>query len=331
MKLKSIVLLVCLMASASFASVYPLASGNWSDAANWSKGVVPPDDGDEIKLLGSASDNAVSQDFVITVNSNVGNYSATKIDTGRGSNLLVATGGYIGNGREMHIGDAGASGNGSDDGSLTIAGGTVDITGAGKLQIGYKAHVVDNPISGARGGLVSITSGSLVGTAGRIYVACSSADGSIGKLSVTGSAATISMGGEMYIANDSASASGNTGQGTLEFNVVNGDVSRIQVLKTIIDSQNEEAAIATLLVSGTGSAPIADIILVENTGIDAVVGAFDNAGEGAQFNVGGVMMTLTYQYIAGVDGIANDIALVIPEPATLALLGLGLFAIRRKK
>jgi hypothetical protein len=36
-------------------------------------------------------------------------------------------------------------------------------------------------------------------------------------------------------------------------------------------------------------------------------------------------------YAAGVDAVANDIALVIPEPATIALFSLGLIAIRRKK
>ncbi|MFA5293262.1 MAG: PEP-CTERM sorting domain-containing protein [Phycisphaerae bacterium] len=330
MKMKCfIVLLVCLMVSGAYASVYPLTSGNWSDAANWSKSVVPPDSGDEIKLVGSESAET-GQDFVITVNSTQINYATTKIDTARGSTLLV-TDGYIGSGREMHIGDAGASGNGSDDGFLTITGGTVDITGSGKLFIGYKAHAVDNAITGAKGGTVSISGGYLIGTAGRIYVACASADGSIGKLSVTGSDAVISMGGQMYIANDSSSASGNTGNATVEFNVVDGDVSKIQVLETIIDSQDEEAAVATLLVNSSGAVPTGDIVLIENTGTADVVGEFDNAAEGAQFNVGGVIMTLTYQYAAGVDEVTNDIALLIPEPATIALLSLGMFIIRRKK
>ncbi|MDD5011309.1 MAG: PEP-CTERM sorting domain-containing protein [Phycisphaerae bacterium] len=318
------ILVICLMVSGAYASVYPLASGNWSDATNWSKGVVPPDDGDEIKLVGSQSDET-GQDYVITVNTNVGMYTTTKIDTARGSELLV-TGGYIGNGREMHIGDAGASGNGSDDGFLTITGGTVDVTG--KLQIGYKAHAVDNVITGARGGLVSISGGSLIGTTGRIYVACSSADGSVGKLSVTGSDATISMGGTMYIANDSSSASGNTGEGTLEFNLVDGAVSKIQVDSTVIDSQAEEAAVANLLVNLTSGLQQTVTILVQNTGASAVVGVFDNITLGA-----GVKGYIVYDYNAEAmeEGTGNDIALIIPEPATIALLSLGLFIIRRKK
>lgn len=333
MKMKSfIVLLVCLMVSGAYASVYPLGTGNWSDAANWSKSVVPPDSGDEIKLVGSQSDET-GQDYVITVDSTQINYSTTKIDTARGSNLVVAAGGYIGSGREMHIGDAGASGNGSDDGFLTISGGTVDITGSGKLQIGYKAHAVDNAITGAKGGTVSISSGYLIGTAGRIYVACSSADGSIGKLSVTGSDAVISMGGQMYIANDSSSSSGNTGDATIEFNVVDGSVSAIQVLETIIDAMDEEAAVATLIVNSNAVAPTGDIVLIENTGETAVVGEFDNAAEGAIFNVGGINMRLTYLFdaVTMTRDAGNDIALLIPEPATIALLSLGMFIIRRKK
>jgi len=38
-----------------------------------------------------------------------------------------------------------------------------------------------------------------------------------------------------------------------------------------------------------------------------------------------------YDAATGQDGIGNDIALVVPEPATIALISLGLLAIRRKK
>jgi hypothetical protein len=328
----SVVFMVCLMSSSLFAAtIYPVANGvNWADDSSWSTGAVPPLTGsNELKLFGSASADT-SQDWVVTVNTNVGNYTTSKFITARGSTLLIADGAYIGNGREVNIGDSGTTGNGSDDGFLVQTGGTLDITASGKLQIGYKAHVVDNPITGAKGGQYTISGGTLTGATGRIYIGCSSAAGSIGKMIVDGSAATITMGGNLYISNASATGASNEGTGTLQFNVVNGAVSKIQVAATILDTMDSDTAIATLLVNSTGTAPTSDIVLVENTGTADVVGLFDNAAEGTIFNVGGVNMTLTYKYVAGNDNVANDIALVIPEPATLALLGLGLLAFRRK-
>jgi hypothetical protein len=302
-------------------------SGNWATPGIWDKGYVPLDDGDEIKI--GKADN-----LTVTVNTTCANYTVTKIDTARGCTLLVASGGYIGNGRELHVGDAGMSGDGTDIGYLTQTGGTLDISGSGKLQIGYKT---------GGDGTYTISGGSLTGATGRAYVGCSSADGSIGKFKVVGSAATISLGGEMYVANDSSSASGNTGTATIEFELnASGAVSAIQVNQTIIDSQIEAAAIADLIVTVTGSAPAGNLLLIKNTGASAVVGKFDslNGGsalEGATVVLGGNTYTLTYMYdsVSGTKGSArsglyNDIAL-IPEPATLVLLGLGLIAVRRNK
>jgi hypothetical protein len=327
-------LLVSLMATVVSASVYPLATGNWNDPCNWSKGAVPPDSGDEIKLLGSQSDDT-GQDFVITVDQTQLFYTTTKIDTARGSTLYVTTGGYIGNGREMHIGDAGASGNGSDDGFLLQDGGTVDVTG--KLQIGYKAHAVDNAITGAKGGLYTISGGTLTGTGGRMYVACSSADGSIGAFQVVGSAATISLGGAMYVANDSTSSSGNTGAGTIQFDFDGSAVSKIQVDSLAIDSQDEAAAVATLIVNTASMA--GDTVLIESTGSSSVVGKFDyvimNGVGGRYMYLGSDIYFLSYTYDATTmtDGGGNDVALVlVPEPATLVLLAIGgLIASKRRK
>jgi len=325
MKKVIVLLAVCLMTNGVFAaSVYITGSGDWSNAATWSTGSVPlTSTTDELKLFKNVSDTS-GDGYIVTISTNVGNYNSgsCKIDTVRDTTLQIVDGGFIGNNKEIHTGKADASGNGTDNGYIVQTGGTVQ--NDGKLFMGYKKLE-----SGTVGGVYTISGGTLNG-AGRIYIAAGGADDSKGKFQVVGSAATISLGGEMYIANDSSTASGNTGNGTLEFNVVNGAVSKIQVLKTIIDSQNEAAAVATLLVSGTGTAPTANIVLVENTGTSDVVGVFDNAAEGTIFNVGGVNMTLTYKYVAGTDNVANDIALVIPEPATLALLGLGLLAFRRK-
>lgn len=333
MKKCSGILLVCFVAamtgSTFAASVYVLGSDNWTTAANWSTGAVPlASTADELKIFASAS--AGPEDFVITVNSNVGNYNggSCKFDLARGTTLQVETGGYIGNNKEIHVGDAGASGNGTDIGYINQTGGTVDITGSGKLQIGYKA---------GGDGTYTISGGTLTGSAGRMYLGCSSADGSIGKLKVVGSTGTISLGGTMYIANDSETAENYTGTGTLEFVCdALGAVSKVQVAKSVIDSQNTGVAVANLVVGLTDAAPASTLVLVENTGTSAVVGLFDSlnggsAAEGATVVLGGQTFTLTYQYAAGADNVANDIALVIPEPATIALLTLGLAALRRRK
>jgi hypothetical protein len=61
------------------------------------------------------------------------------------------------------------------------------------------------------------------------------------------------------------------------------------------------------------------------------VGAFDNVAWGSMMNIGGSFYILTNTYVAGTDGLANDIALLVPEPATIVLFGLGLLALRRNK
>ncbi len=315
--------LVSLMTNNAVASIYPTVSGNWADANIWDKGYVPLDDGDEIKV-------GKADDLTVTLNTVGLNYGVTKIDTARGCTLLIANGGYLGSGREMHIGDAGMSSSGTDVGYLTQTGGTLNIYqgASGKLQIGY----------GTGGnGTYTISGGSLTGSGGRMYVACSKADGSIGKVKVIGSAASISLTGDMYVANDSSSSTNNTGSATIEFELAaDGTVSPISVNQTIVDSMDDAAAVANLVVTATNIDPTAPLLLIENTGTALVVGEFDTingvaAVEGAALVVGGSYYLLTYRYAAGVDAVKNDIALLIPEPATLALLSLGMFVIRRKK
>jgi hypothetical protein len=152
-----------------------------------------------------------------------------------------------------------------------------------------------------------------------LFIGCSNQSGSTGTFKVVGNAATINLTNYLYIGRDSSGTATTTGTGNLEFNVQNGLVSKLQVLASSIDASNEAAAIANLIINSTGTAPTANIVLVENTGSTAVAGAFDNAAEGAIFNVGGVNMTLTYKYAAGSDSVGNDIALIVPEPITLAL------------
>ncbi len=346
MKKFSVILLVCFMASNMFAATQYLVGSvagqefDWNVGSTWTDGVVPANaTTNELKLCGSMSDPC-GNSYTVTVSTNVGNYISNKIDTARASTIRIVGDGYLGVGREMHIGDAGATGNGgelSDIGYVVQTGGTLAlVTGSGsytgKLQIGYK--------NGANG-TYTISGGSLTGTVGRMYLGCSgplaAGETNTGKLKVVGTAPNINLGNTMYVANDSETAVSSQGHGIIEFELsAAGAVSAIHVAKTVIDSQNTAEAVADLVVTLTGDAPAGDILLIENTGTSDVVGVFDSlnggsAAEGAYVNLGGSVYQLTYKYIAGVDGIANDIAIVIPEPATIALLSLGLIAIRRKK
>jgi len=161
----------------------------------------------------------------------------------------------------------------------------------------------------------------------------------VGIFKVVGTGGTINFGGAMYIANDSSTASGNTGRGIIEFVLDDdGAVSPIKVAQTIVNSMNgAESASAHLNIDWTAGTPAGDVLLlIQNTGTSDVTGQFTwlnggSAAEGTYVTIGTKLMKLTYLYDADDDDENNDIALIIPEPATIALLSLGLFVIRRKK
>jgi hypothetical protein len=193
--------IVCLMVSSSFgASLYLNNNGYngyWDETATWYAGSVPANvSTDELKLMGQAS-GAIGDFMTVTVRNNVGNYQGNKIETVRDSTLRVIAGGYIGNNRELIVGKADASGNGTDNGYLVQTGGQVELTTgyttAAKLEIGYKALAV-----GSDGGIYTISGGTLNGT-GSMRVGCSGGSGTgsgvKGTFKVVGDAATISLGG----------------------------------------------------------------------------------------------------------------------------------------
>jgi len=80
---------------------------------------------------------------------------------------------------------------------------------------------------------------------------------------------------------------------------------------------------------------VGDILLVNNRSDDGISGQFVNALEGSilQSFGDGTQYRLTYEYVAGSDGLANDLALVaVPEPSTVLLVGLaGLAAVVRRQ
>ncbi|MEN6383651.1 MAG: PEP-CTERM sorting domain-containing protein [Phycisphaerales bacterium] len=318
MKMKSLVIiLVCLMATSVFATNSWKATGGeqyWSEASGWTAGI--PDDSQQIKLannsgnfapciLNTAAVNLVTNKLTIGGTASSGLWADSPL-------LTIVDGGSIGIGNELQIGDSS-----SKRGRLVQTGGTLNITGTGKVEVGYKS------VAGY-GGTYTISGGTVAGSeTSKLMVGGGGAANSEGVLTIQGSAASITVG--FFSVGCSDSVGTYAGTGRVAFEVVNGNVSAINAGKTYIDPLGAANSITSLLISATGAAPTADILLINNTSNDAVLGVFDNAAEGAIFTLGGVDMTLTY---AGGDG--NDVMLLIPEPITMVLFGLGLLAVRRK-
>jgi hypothetical protein len=155
--------------------------------------------------------------------------------------------------------------------------------------------------------------------------------------------------GMLYVGANYMGTAYREAQGTLMFDVNANGVSPITLVtkqytdvilglttvQPVVDIDGAGAAsLAALVVNLTQALNplITNIVLVNNTGTDAVKGVFDTfnggwASEGAWANIGfGVMAKLTY-----VGGTGNDIALQVPEPATLLLLGFGAVMLRKKR
>jgi len=245
--------------------------------------------------------------------------------------ILQIQGGSIGIG-QFQVGHGSSTDKGTW-GRVVQTGGTVS---AEKLIVGYhgtrgKAHG-EYSISGgtlqSNTGMTTNTGRLLVGagmTSSTGYTAASSE----GIFTVVGADATISMK-ELYVGGYSTFV----GTGTLAFKVKADGVSQITVSSLIT---LPAAGVANLVVTMCEDYR-GDIVLVENTGAGAVTGVFDSINGVAggddltEFYLGCGRYQLTYFYDAatGAHTGGNDIA-IIPEPATIALLGLGLIAIRRKK
>ena len=302
------------MASGAFATnSWKVSTGSWGTASNWSNGV--PDGSEQIKILGG---NTCTLD-VAAVSSNDFLNKISVGTTATQANLNIVAGGSITSSVEIQV----AAGSGYV-GAITQTGGTLNLNGTSskdsKLELGYKSSTGSYTISG---GTIATNGYSqlLVGASG-------SANGGIGTFTVDGIGGSISVA-KLYVGVQD-SAGSYTGTGTLAFDI-DGGVSAIQAGSVYIDPTDLVAAVANLSVTKTGALPTGNIILIDNTGTSGIQGAFDNVAWGSTITLGGVAYTLTNTYIGGLDGLANDVALIVPEPATIALLGLGLLALRRNK
>jgi hypothetical protein len=169
-----------------------------------------------------------------------------------------------------------------------------------------------------------------------------------GQMTIVGSAPVINMK-NMYIAGDTDVATGspyNYGTGILEYQIGSNGVSPIVLDGTAYidlgDADGDgqrlgETTTANLILQLTAAPPLGDILLIDC--VSAIQGTFDtvtgdiNGGKALEgdtiiLTYDGVQYQYTLTYNGGADG--KDLVLVVPEPATIALLSLGLIAIRRR-
>jgi len=318
------------MAGSAFATnSWTASTGSWGSppgaaSTSWTSntvGAVIPAGTEQVKINGGKT---VTVDVATCV---FGTQKLTVGTTTTEALLQIVSGGTLNAGAEVQVGDAGYTGR------ITQTGGTMNLTNgtaSAKLEVGYKTGIGNYTISG--GSIVGVSSYS------QLQVGASGASGGTGTFTVQGTGGSITVS-KLYVGASTASAQ-YTGTGTLAYEI-NGGVSAINTEGVNIDPTNLVAAVANLSVTKTGALPTGNIILVNNSG--TVTGLFDSmnggsAAEGATVVLGGVTYTLTYMYdaVGGTVGTArsttfNDIALIVPEPATIALLGLGLIALRRNK
>jgi hypothetical protein len=348
-RLSLIVFLVCLMTSGAFAATKDwvgdpnaAGAGEWSANANyWSPAGIPADTGSTSDYVKNQK-GTVGDANVCTLNSAAGNFPKNKVTMAASDTTKTATlkiiGGSIGIGNEFQVGDNGGKKGAviQTDGSVTTFQGQT----AGKLEIGYKLNGVGTwTISGGSIGFSGSTN------VGQIIVGGAGAAGAIGTFTVHSSAPVINT--DNFLVGTKNAAGEYPGTGTVKFELTDG-VSPINVQSAIIiDPLGDAACVANLVIALLDEdVPAGPIVLFKNSSATAVSGTFDTVsgdqspwdraleGDTVVLTTPGnasYTYTLTYLYNADAGAIGNDIALV-PEPATIALLGLGsLIAIRRRK
>jgi hypothetical protein len=358
-----LVLIIGLMATITFGGtvaswiIDPVncnLSGNWIEPNMWqatSSGRPPilttGGTGDEIKLNGRQS--GPNRRVISTINTNLPNFNC-KITVAGGTSdgpncsdvnvrtVLIQPGAQVDVG-QFQVGHGNSSATGWW-GKVVQTGGVVS---AEKLMISTygtrgKAHgeyIISGGTLRDNAGMTTNTGRLLVGAG--ITTGATTANNE-GILTIVGADANISMK-ELYVGGYSTYV----GTGTINFKIKAAGVSEIKVS----DSITLPAAGNAILNVRMCETPLlgVPIVLVENTGTSAVAGTFKtiNGLSGAGNNPDDpekIYITLgacadywlDYFYNASngeLEG-GNDIAL-IPEPATIALLSLGLIAIRRKK
>jgi hypothetical protein len=365
LKILGVLLLVCLMTTSVFApnvtwnGTNQNGGGSWSDGTKWSSTPNPPTSpgvySDEYKLSRQGS--------LCTIDSAVGPYNGRlRVASGPvpadacASTLNIVTDGSISI-AEFRVGDQGMSATNGSVGYVYQTGGTVTMIASSSGTNSYSRNLIIGRCGGsgpAAKGYYRISGGTIaynnaVGYNDARLIVGGSVNGGAsgtplpteGTFTVSGNTASITMR-KLYVGTDGTYS----GTGTVAFEIGDSGVSRIVLddpCSIVLDVAGTSGT-TNLALSALATPPESDIVLIQQAGTDAVRGFFDQlngvvgaADESDKVVLGGNTYLLTYLYNAEADGglgergTGNDIALLIPEPATIALLSLGLLAIRRKK
>jgi len=351
LRILGVLLLVSLMATSGFAVNYTWISttgGSWSTGGaepnHWN--AVPPTGGaynDEYRFYGPATKGGGG-----TVDNAVGSFNGRirvswdKPADSNAARLNIVTGGSISI-AELRAGDQGLSATAGSYGEVIQTGGTVTMI-VSSSGTSYSRNIIlgrGGSSGPAAEGLYKISGGTITynnvaSNDAKLMVGASpNVTGATGKFIVSGDTAGITMK-SLWVGSDGTAGRGGTG--TMQFDVASSGVSKVVLDSNVILDNLGASSTANLVVNLLSTAPTTDLVLIETKSAIAVSGLFDslNGGsaiEGATVVLGGTTFALTYVYdaVSGNHTGGNDIALIIPEPATIALLSLGLLAIRRKK
>ncbi|MGD0784289.1 MAG: PEP-CTERM sorting domain-containing protein [Sedimentisphaerales bacterium] len=340
------------------------AVGHWDDAhdgQNWREsnaltGTIIAEPSAASVALTGAPNWIDGSDSVCTVDTVVGGWprlttAGTEIIVSGGATMNVVDGADITGISWIRVGDIRSTPNAA---CLNQTGGRIFITRqmtSGSLGIGDASK---SPGGGMLpGSTYTISGGTLAYDAADS--ACSGqlvlgARNGYGQMTIVGDAPDIYMK-NMYIAGDydyTGGAPYNYGTGILEYQIGSDGVSSIALDGTAYidlgDADGDgqrlgETTTANLILTLTAAPPLGDILLIDC--VSTIQGTFDtvtgdiNGGKALEgdtiiLTYDGVQYQYTLTYNGGIDG--KDLVLVIPEPATICLLGLGVLTlIRRKK
>jgi hypothetical protein len=265
--------------------------GNWTDPNLWDVGSVPG------SVQPANYVNIMEPNTVCTVNTDTGAFAGgnQRMQVDNGATLVLEEGGVLAANTWSRIGVSGV-------GTLIQTGGLFEVQND-KLGIGDKD-------SGT--GYYIMSGGTLTHAGDRGDLGVGSRTGT-GTFTVIGTVPVIQMEELIVCERDNAN-------GTVEFVLDANGVSPIVLSNTAtIDAQGDTTTSA-LVVRATAVPPMTDILLVDITSENAVVGAFDTvngnpATEGAQMVVssGSVENTYTLTYMGGT---GNDIVLLYQSSVT---------------